>query len=220
MTILVTGYGPFDDEAMNPAWETAKCLDGRVIQNERVVAAQLPVNIHENIKILSSLIKTYHPSIIIGLGIAPGRSVVTVERFATNLLDLPTPDEGNNQPIGIPIVPEGPTAYQSTIPIKAIVKNMRKAGIPSSVSYSSGTHGCNQVLYWLLHQAVEGEMKTKIGFIHLPYLHEQVANMIFSTLSTYPPSMSLETMTKAIEIAIHTIIETKEDIEIAYGLMC
>ncbi len=220
MTILVTGYGPFDNEAINPAWETAKCLDGRVIQNEKVIAAQLPVNIKENISLLSWLIKTYQPSIIIGLGIAPGRSVVTVERFATNLLDLPTPDEGNNQPIGIPIVPEGPTAYQSTIPIKTIVKNMRGSGVPSSVSYSSGTHGCNQVLYWMLHHATVNEMKTKIGFIHLPYLHEQVANMTLSTLSMYPPSMSLETMTKAIEIAIQTILETKEDIEIAYGLMC
>lgn len=220
MTVLISGYGPFGSNPINPAWETARHLDGKIINGVEIKAVQLPVNVINNVKILKSSIETFNPSIILGLGVAPGRSILTLERFGVNLLDLPLPDEANNHPIGEPIVPDGPEAYQSTIPIKAIVMNMRKEGIPSAVSYSGGTHGCNQVLYWMLHYINTKQLRAKTGFIHLPYLPEQVANMNEDAINMYQPSMSLDLMVKGLEIAIHTSLEKKKDIERGYGLMC
>src|SRR6218665_2132400 len=42
MTILLTGFEPFDGEAINPSWELARALDGQSIGDARIVARRLP----------------------------------------------------------------------------------------------------------------------------------------------------------------------------------
>jgi pyroglutamyl-peptidase len=137
-----------------------------------------------------------------------------------NILDLPFAGDGKDQTIGEPVVADGPVAYLTTIPIKAILKRMREAGIPSSVSYSAGTHGCNQILYWLLHYVSTKGLRTKVGFIHLPYLPKQVAKMWEKAPSMYQPSMSLVLMSRGVRIAINTSLELAQDIEMGCGALC
>ena len=48
------------------------------------------------------------------------------------------------------IVPDGPAAYFSTLPIKRIVMRLMAAGIPAQVSNSAGTFVCNHVFYGLM----------------------------------------------------------------------
>jgi pyroglutamyl-peptidase len=65
---------------------------------------------------------------------------------------------------------------------------------------SAGTYLCNQVIYSLLHYLKEQDLKVPAGFIHLPALPEQAAQMKGSA-----PSMSLETMTRGVRLAIQVI---------------
>ena len=51
----------------------------------------------------------------------------------------------------------------------------------------------------------------RTGFIHIPYLPEQVIN------KSNMPSMSLEIIISALEVAIQTIMEVKEDIKLEGG---
>ena len=219
-TVLVAGYGPLKNNSVNPAWETARRLDGKIVRGAKVTALQVPANIRKNLEIIETEIVRCKPSVIIGLGLAPGRAVLTLERSGLNILDFPYEDVKKNQPMGEPVVSGGPSAYLTTIPIKAILKRMREAGIPSAISYTAGTHGCNQILYWMLHYVSIRNLSIKVGFIHLPYLPEQIARMWEGSPYMYQPSMSLELMTGGTEIAIETSLELTGDIEMGSGALC
>ena len=154
------------------------------------------------------------------MGVAPGRPILTTERLGVNVLDLTSPDNEGNQPDGQPVVQGGPAAYMTTIPVKAIVKRMREAGIPCTVSYSAGTHTCNQILYWMLHYVQTRKLATRVGYIHLPDIPAQIAEVYEMTLGSYRPSMPLELMVQGLEIAIQASLEHPVDIRMGCGAIC
>ena len=55
-----------------------------------------------------------------------GRPNITIERVAINIDDARIADNEGNQPVDVPVVEEGPAAYWSTLPMKAIVKTSRR----------------------------------------------------------------------------------------------
>ena len=61
--------------------------------------------------------------------------------MAINVDDARIPDNAGHQPVDTPIVPNGPVAYWTKLPIKRIVSALQQAGIPASVSNSAGTYG-------------------------------------------------------------------------------
>ena len=67
------------------------------------------------------------------LGEAGRRCRVTPERVAINMDDFPIPDNQGNQPHGEPIVAGGPVGYFSTLPIYAIVTQLKHANIPAAI---------------------------------------------------------------------------------------
>ena len=107
------------------------------------------------------------------LGQAGGRTEVTPERVAINLMDGRIPDNDGFQPADIPIVPDGPAAYFSTLPIRAMVKAMESSGVPARISNTAGTYVCNDLMYRVLHWAERNRPGLPCGFIHVPYLDVQ-----------------------------------------------
>ena len=57
--------------------------------------------------------------------------------------DARIPDNEGNQPIDLPIRPDGAPAYFSSLPIKAMVQAIKKEGLPASVS-KYGRYFCLQ----------------------------------------------------------------------------
>ena len=96
---------------------------------------------------LRAAIHEVQPDIVLGVGQAGGRSELCLERVAINVQDARIKDNDGKQPIDRPVVREGPAAYFSTLPIKACVAEMRKAGLPAAVSNTAGTFVCNHVFY-------------------------------------------------------------------------
>ncbi|WP_410982999.1 pyroglutamyl-peptidase I [Bacillus cereus] len=205
-TVLLTGFEPFGGEEMNPAWEVAKQLDGQAIGDYKIVSKQVPTVFHKSLQVLQSYMEEIEPEVIICIGQAGGRPDITVERIAINVDDARIADNEGNQPIDEPIIEEGPAAYWSTLPLKAIVKKLREEGIPASVSQTAGTFVCNHLFYGLMHMLVKSEREVRGGFIHIPFLPEQA--------SSHPgqPSMSLSTITKGIELLIQVALEVEHDI--------
>lgn len=209
-TVLITGFEPFGGESVNPSWEVVSGLDNAIIDGCRVVARQLPCVFGESLSVLNAAIDALSPSLVLAVGQAGGRTDITVERVAINVDDARIADNQGQQPIDVPIVADGPAAWFSTLPIKAMVVAMRNAGIPASVSQTAGTFVCNHVMYGLLHKlhdvpAVNG------GFIHIPYLPQQAAQ--------HPgaPSMAAETVRRALEVAIATALQLESDIAVTGG---
>ena len=199
--LLITGFQPFDGESVNPALEVAKSLQGKTINGYEVIAREIPVVRFEALKAVQAAIEELQPDAVITIGQAGGRPDITVERVGINIDDFRIPDNKGNQPIDEPVVAGGPVAYWATLPIKKMVANVKAQGIPASVSNSAGTYVCNHLLYGLLHYlTTQGKTAIPAGFIHIPYLPEQMA--VRSGKDAQVATMSLDTLLKGFEAMI------------------
>lgn len=199
--LLITGFQPFDGESVNPALEVAKGLQGKTINGYEVIAREIPVVRFEALKAVQAAIEELQPDAVITIGQAGGRPDITVERIGINIDDFRIPDNKGNQPIDEPVVAGGPVAYWATLPIKKMVANVKAQGIPASVSNSAGTYVCNHLLYGLLHYlTTQGKTTIPAGFIHIPYLPEQMA--VRSGKDAQVATMSLDTLLKGFEAMI------------------
>lgn len=212
MKILLTGFGGWGGDPLNPALKLINHFKDKTVEGATIYTAELPVNTRETSERLEGILNEVKPDIYIGIGSAPGRSAISVERVALNILDFPIPDNEGNKPIDVPVYEEGPVAYYSSLPIKAIYRDLQHAGIPSVVSNTAGTYVCNQTMYSGLHFAANQAGNMRAGFIHVPLLPEQQ-----DSLSKNFPSMMFELQAKAIETAIQASIQNEKDIEFEGG---
>lgn len=203
--VLLTGFEPFDGESVNPSLEAVKALDGEQIGEATLIGKSLPVVFGESIDVLKGYLDEVKPDIVISVGQAGGRSAFSVERVAINLSDGRIPDNSGNQPVDEPILINGPVAYWSGLPVKAIAKKVQEAGIPAEVSHTAGTYVCNHIFYGLMSLLSEREA-VRGGFIHIPFIPEQAVR--------HPgqPSLALSDIVKALRIAIETTLTTEKDI--------
>ncbi|WP_347906177.1 pyroglutamyl-peptidase I [Pseudomonas purpurea] len=205
-TVLLTGFEPFDQDTINPSWEAVRLLDGTQLGDDvRIIARQLPCAFANAGACLNELLAEHRPQMAIAIGLAPGRSDLSIERVAININDARIPDNLGHQPIDSPVVPGGPAAYFSTLPIKAMVRALRAVGIPASVSQTAGTFVCNQVFYSLQHALADSAVRS--GFIHVPYLPEQAARS-----APGQPSLALEILAEGLRIAALTAWNTQVDL--------
>ncbi|ALV62540.1 Pyrrolidone-carboxylate peptidase [Thermococcus sp. 2319x1] len=200
MKVLVTGFEPFGGEKINPSWEAVKGLPEK-IKNAEIIKHQLPVSFKGVKEKLPKIIEDVKPDVVILTGQAGGRVNITVERVAINVMDARMEDNEGYKPEDEPIFEDAPAAYFATIPVKRIVKALRENKIPSMVSNSAGTYVCNTAMYTALHYIAVNGLEAKAGFIHVPYIPEQV-------LEKPQPSMSLEMIRRAVEIAIRESIKS------------
>ena len=187
-TLLVTGFDPFGGAAVNPSWEAVKRLPER-IGDLTVHKLQIPTVFGKAAETVLETAERIRPDVILCIGQAGGRGAVTPERIAVNIRDARIPDNAGNQPKGGFVVTQGPAAYFATVPVMAMADAICAVGLPGTVSNSAGAFVCNDVLYSLLHHF--SGTKTKVGFVHVPYLPEQGG-----------PSLPLQDTVKALTAAI------------------
>lgn len=204
MTLLLTGFAPFGGETLNPSWEAVRRLDGERLGNLPVVAAQLPTEFGAALRALDELLERHRPTLVVAVGQAGGRAELSLERIAINVDDARIPDNAGRQPIDEPVVAGGPAAYFSTLPIKAMTRVLRDAGIPAAVSQTAGTFVCNHVFYGLQHRLQGSGVRS--GFIHIPYLPAQAA------AQPGAPSMALETLIAGLRLALTCAATTQADL--------
>ena len=200
MKILLTGFEPFDSSPINPSEQILRTLGNKAIPGVQLETAVLPVDLARGSDTLLQALDAVQPDAVVCLGQASHRTAISVERIAVNLLDFRIPDNAGNQVQDRFICDNGPAAYFTTLPVRQIYEAIREHGIPSELSLSAGTYLCNQVIYILLHHLHSKNLNIPAGFIHLPALPEQAAQMKSSI-----PSMSLETMTEGIGIALQVV---------------
>ena len=199
MKILVTGFDPFGQDTINPALEAVKQLPNEIL-GASIIKLEIPTKFHQSADVLNLAIQQHQPDFVVHIGQAGGRFGITPERIAINLDDARIPDNARQQPIDQAILENGPAAYFSQLPVKAMVAKMQEMGIPASVSNSAGTFVCNHIMYQTLHFCQLNYPQIRSGFIHVPYLPEQVAD------KANLPSMDLETIKQGLVISIETMI--------------
>lgn len=200
MKILVTGFDPFGSDKINPAIEAVKKLPD-TIKGAKIIKLEIPTVFNKSAQVVHQAIVKEQPDYVLNVGQAGGRSALTPERVAININDGRIPDNDGYQPLDEPIQPDGDTAYFTQLPIKAMAKAIRAAGLPAIVSNTAGTYVCNHIFYQVQYMRAKEFPKLKAGFIHIPFLPEQVI--------TRPnqPSMALADIVKGLTAAIGAIVE-------------
>jgi pyroglutamyl-peptidase len=208
--IVVTGFEPWAHGTENPTLEVLDRLEHANEIAGALTTVRLPVDSLRLAGIVEETLDRVQPNLWISLGLAPGASVIAVERLAGNVLDFPIPDNVGNQPGGEPVFPGGPAAYFATIPVKAIAFGLRAAGIPAKISNTASTYGCNQMMYTVLHLIARKGLPTRAGFLHVPASPSLAAQQVYPQVEM--PSMCVELTTRAVQKAIALALETKDDL--------
>src|SRR6478735_457348 len=200
MKILVTGFEPFGGEPINPSWEAVRGLPD-TISGAEIVKVMIPVVFGRTAEVVHDAIADHDPDVVLHVGQAGGRFEVSPERVAINVDDARIPDNDEEQPIDVPIRDDGPAAYFSSLPVKAMVTAMRGAGIPARVSNTAGTYVCNHIMYQALYMIEHEFAGKRAGFVHVPYSPQQVVNQ------PPQPSMGIDDMTTALAAGLGAIVE-------------
>ena len=160
MKLIFTGFEPFGRARVNASWEAVRTLEG-------VRTVLLPVTFEGAAERVRELAKEGADAIVC-VGEAGGRSAISVERVAVNLMDARIPDNAGYQPVDTPVRAGGPAAYLSTLPVRLLFDALRAAGLPAELSFSAGRYVCNSTFYALMDALATLESPTLGGFIHVP----------------------------------------------------
>lgn len=208
---LVTGFEPYGGRGRNPALEIARGIDGAEIAGMTVAGRGLPVG-YESLKgQLELLIEAEDPDVVIGVGLWPGEPMIRLERLAANLADFEIPDNAGCRIEDGLLQGNGATAIAATWPARRIQEALLAAGIPARLSATAGTFLCNATLYRCLAALQTKKGRRLCGFMHVPYLPEQVAELVgevrrAATLELGQrsdlASMDLASMRRALDLAL------------------
>ncbi|MGW7926034.1 pyroglutamyl-peptidase I [Staphylococcus xylosus] len=210
MKILITGFDPFGGEEINPALEAVKLLPDN-IEGHTIDKLEIPTVFHKSKHVLEVRMKQYDYDIVLAIGQAGGRFELTPERVGINVDDARIEDNEGQQPIDECIQQDGAAAYFSNLPVKRMTEAIKANGVPARLSNTAGTFVCNHILYQLGYLHATQFPHIKFGFIHVPFIPEQVVDR------PEKPSMSVETIRKGLNAALEAIIESDEDIKVALG---
>lgn len=213
MKVLFTGFEAFGGETSNPSADAVRELCQQTppagISWQALI---LPVEFRRSALLLREAIELTQPDLVLCVGQAGGRAAISLEQVAINLMEARIPDNSGWQPSGIPVVTQAPTAYFTTLPLKAIRMQLQQHGIPVQISYSAGTYVCNALMYQLMHQ-LANLPACRGGFIHIPYSPAQAAG------KPETASMTVGTVVTALELVVRCCQVHQTDIIASGGTL-
>ncbi|MCP4207521.1 MAG: pyroglutamyl-peptidase I [Shimia sp.] len=198
-TILVTGYGPWAVAQNNPAAQVAARLAQEQFDCCNLVTAELDVDTNALQDNVNYLLDKHQPDGWIGLGVSRS-AVVKPEMVGINWRHFGVPDVTGARLQATPIVANGPAAYNATLPCTEMVETLRANHIPAMLSFSAGTHLCNQLIYVLGHTTNERSIDLRSGFVHIPQSLENISEKC--RVDENNASMDLAMSTRAIRLCV------------------
>ena len=201
MRLLLTGFAPYGGETVNPSAELLRALASEPPSGVELTTLELPVRARVSFELLVPAIEGGGFDGWLGLGQAGGRPQLSVERLGINVLTArETSDEAGSADDEERLVEDGPAAYFSQLPVVRLAEHITAAGAPAAVSNSAGAYICNELIYVVQHHLASAGRELPSGFIHLPYLPQQLAGKPPAT-----PSMALETQLLGVRAAVEFI---------------
>ena len=171
MRALVSGFEAFGGERINASLAAVQRLPPRLGALE-ITTLELPTSFARAPAVLAAAIAQHTPDLVLCVGEAGDRHLLSIERVATNLCDARIADNDGAQPQGQKSAADGPAAYFSTLPVNAMLAAMRAEGLPLEISNSAGSFVCNHVFYALMQLATAGGQRWRGGFIHVPHAQD------------------------------------------------
>jgi pyroglutamyl-peptidase len=180
-SILVTGFGPFGDERVNPSGLVARRLGG----------LELPVAAEEAWAVTRAEMDRRGAVAVLALGVAGGRDRVCVEARAVNRCDYRLADDAGRVLSGVLEGGVADGALATVVPAAEMARRMRRAGVPARVSRDAGRYVCNHFYYLLLRR-----LAGRAVFVHVPRLPEEAERLGGG------PSLSLDQVESAVRAGL------------------
>ncbi|XP_076475937.1 pyroglutamyl-peptidase 1 isoform X2 [Bombus vancouverensis nearcticus] len=84
-TVLVTGFGPFDNHIVNASWEAAKelnklCINSKELMDVEVIVKEIPVSYEDVTKYVPKFWQEYKPIVVLHLGISISIQVYKLQK--------------------------------------------------------------------------------------------------------------------------------------------
>ena len=192
-TVLVTAFLPFGGEKINPSQKVLEMLPDEIcgLKAEKLL---LPVEFVGALILAFEKYDTVKPDVVVMLGQAGGRSQITPETTAKNVMNARFPDAVGFMPAGEKISADGKSVLYSTLPVDKMVKAINDVGVAAAKSDDAGAYVCNCLFYGMLDHADEN---VPTGFIHVPYIREQ----------DKIPFMEISDIYKGIVAAIEAVVD-------------
>ena len=127
---------------------------------------EVPTVFHKSAQVLEEEMSRYQPDFVLCIGQAGGRTSLTPERVAINQDDARIPDNEGNQPIDLPIRPDGAPAYFSSLPIKSDGPSYKR-GLAGLCFKYGRDFVCNHLMYQALYLVEKEFPHVKAGFMHI-----------------------------------------------------
>lgn len=169
--VLVTGFEPFDSYTINPSALVVEALNNSTIGDSKIVGIVLPVDFNRSKTLVVDEIQKIKPSMVLSLGLSPKARSIEIEVFAFNLEWNPYSDK----PLYSvkPVIPSAPFIEKTNINVLFTYSQIKKRGIPTSISLLPGFYVCNSLFYNLLWYKESNNLSMKIAFIHLPLIDDR-----------------------------------------------
>jgi pyroglutamyl-peptidase len=193
---VVHGFGPFGEHAVNPSELLVRALAAR--GDPGLVTEVLAVSGQRVADAIPDLMRRHRPRLWLGVGLAAGRTALSIEAVAVNLRHW-LGDEADTDGVTVdrqPVAKDGPAAYLTTVPVEAVLRAWKEAGIPGYVSQTAGSYLCNMSFYTAAHTASELGLGCMVGFLHVPLLPELVA------APERQPSMAMALQASGLDLVI------------------
>ena len=195
--LLITGFAPFGGDRVNPSWQAVQALPDTVGGWE-LCKRELPVTFRGAPEALFAAVDAAEPDAVLMVGLAASRGMVTPERQGVNEMAARIPDNEGNQPQNEPVIPGGPEALFSTLPVEDMTEAILSAGVPARISDSAGRFVCNALLYSALYRLEQADDPVPAAFIHVPATPELAAGKDL-------PTLTLDQIVTALTAAIEAI---------------
>ena len=191
--ILLTAFEPFGAWPQNAS---ALCLNRLLpmLQPEWEVTTRIyPVEFEFARPLIETdLLNDY--DLTLHLGQAQQTARIRLEAVGLNVGMRPGKPDGES----FQLVPDGPAAYQSVLPLSHWAERLRAEGIPAYVSHHAGTYLCNATLYWGHHFIASHRLSTDLCFVHVPLDISQVAGLSADWMAL-PAELTAKGLSRLIE---------------------
>lgn len=169
---ILTGFHPQWGLKKSPSGELAKLWQSTLNTTEaEVKSLVLPNEFKAASETLQSEIINFQPNFILMFGASFKEKPICIERFFINSENSVM---GDNTRIPVKdrcIIENGPSAYESTLPVHELVEILENAQIKAVPSFAAGQHTCNSLAYRILHWLKNNPTSNPVyaGFIHVPF---------------------------------------------------
>lgn len=167
LRILVTGFGPFPGAPENPTGALVRALARKPLPGVTLRAHVFATRYNAVDRALPRLLRSFKPDALIMFGLATRSRAIRIETLARNRIS-PHPDAGGyvRGPGAIDLTAARSLAVRA--PSAALLRTLKKAGLPARLSRNAGNYLCNYILWHATCAAEEPRGPKIAAFIHVP----------------------------------------------------